>query len=139
MGHQVSHAFAFTGLVVFIMAAPYLLVTYLGHTTMAFIVMQICLIVPFVIVANLAGKLTDCFGIDAEVVVVVLIASGSQCRKLDPRHVASGDWFRVSQWAGFRACHDVLWKSYGICRRLDDVHNDGHGSFRHADCRALFG
>lgn len=76
MGHQVSHAFAFTGLVVFIMAAPYLLVTYLGHTTMAFIVMQICLIVPFVIVANLAGKLTDCFGIDA------VITAGAICQMI---------------------------------------------------------
>ena len=76
MGHQVSHAFAFTGLVVFIMAAPYLLVTYLGHTTMAFIVMQICLIVPFVFVANLAGKLTDCFSIDA------VIAAGAICQMI---------------------------------------------------------
>ncbi|NKB43187.1 MAG: MFS transporter [Alphaproteobacteria bacterium] len=64
MGYQVSHALAFTGLIVFIMAAPYLLVTHLGHTTTAFIVMQATLILSFVIVANLAGKLTDHFGID---------------------------------------------------------------------------
>ncbi len=76
MGYQVSHGFAFTGLVVFIMAAPYLLVTYLGHTTMAFIVMQISLVVAFVIVANLAGKMTDRFGIDA------VITAGAICQMI---------------------------------------------------------
>ena len=64
MGYQVSHALAFTGLIVFIMASPYLLVTHLGHTTTAFVAMQATLILAFVIVANLAGKLTDHFGID---------------------------------------------------------------------------
>lgn len=64
MGYQVSHALAFTGLIVFIMASPYLLVTHLGHSTMAFVAMQASLILAFVIVANLAGKLTDHFGID---------------------------------------------------------------------------
>lgn len=64
MGYQTSHALAFTGLIVFIMASPYLLVTYLGNTTTAFVVMQGVLIICFVIVANLAGMLTDRFGID---------------------------------------------------------------------------
>lgn len=69
MGYQVSHALAFTGLIVFIMSSPYLLVTYLGETTTAFVVMQASLIVAFVIVANLAGKLTDRFGIDQVIMV----------------------------------------------------------------------
>lgn len=64
MGYQLSHALAFTGLIVFIMASPYLLVTYLGHSTTAFVVMQAVLIIAFVIVANLAGMLTDRYGID---------------------------------------------------------------------------
>jgi MFS transporter, DHA1 family, multidrug resistance protein len=68
MGYQASHALAFTGLIVFIMSSPYLLVTYLGHSTMAFVGMQASLIIAFVIVANLAGKLTDRFGIDRVIV-----------------------------------------------------------------------
>lgn len=68
MGYQVSHALAFTGLIIFIMASPYLLVTHLGHTTTAFVAMQATLILAFVIVANLAGKLTDRFGIDRVIV-----------------------------------------------------------------------
>lgn len=64
MGYQLSHAMAFAGLIVFIMAAPYLLVSYLSHSTTAFVVMQAVLIVAFVICANLAGMLTDRFGID---------------------------------------------------------------------------
>ena len=69
MAYQVSHALAFTGLIVFIMASPYLLVTYLGESTTAFVVMQVSLITCFVIVANLAGKLTDRFGIDQVITV----------------------------------------------------------------------
>lgn len=69
MGYQLSHALAFTGLIVFIMASPYLLVTYMGHSTTAFVVMQTTLIVAFVIVANLAGMLTDRFGIDRIIVI----------------------------------------------------------------------
>jgi DHA1 family bicyclomycin/chloramphenicol resistance-like MFS transporter len=64
MGYQTSHALAFGGLIVFIMASPYLLVTYHGHSTTAFVVMQFSLIVAFVTTANLAGKLTDRFSID---------------------------------------------------------------------------
>jgi len=64
MGYQLSHAAAFSGLIVFIMASPYLLVTYLGHTTKAFVIMQIVLIVFFVVCANTAGSLSDRFGID---------------------------------------------------------------------------
>lgn len=64
MGYQLSHALAFTGLIVFIMASPYLLVTFLGNTMTAFVVMQATLIVGFVLVANTAGMLTDRFGID---------------------------------------------------------------------------
>ncbi|MBT4739269.1 MAG: MFS transporter [Rhodospirillaceae bacterium] len=64
MGYQVSHALAFTSLIIFVMASPYLLVTHLGHTTTAFVAMQATLILVFVIFANLAGKLTDHFGID---------------------------------------------------------------------------
>lgn len=74
MGYQVSHALAFTGLIIFLMASPYLLVTYLGHTTMAFVWMQVSLITAFVFVANLAGKLTDRFGIDR------VIVTGAVCQ-----------------------------------------------------------
>lgn len=69
MGYQLSHALAFTGLIIFIMASPYLLVTYMGHTTMAFVIMQVVLIIAFVIVANLAGMLTDRYGIDRIIVI----------------------------------------------------------------------
>ncbi len=64
MGYQVSHALAFAGLIIYIMATPYLLVTYLGHTTTAFVVMQVTLIIFFVVFANTAGVLSDRFGID---------------------------------------------------------------------------
>ncbi len=69
MGYQLSAGFAFGGLIVFIMAAPYLLVTYLGEPTSSFVVMQLVLIVGFVIAANLAGRLTDRYGIDPVIVV----------------------------------------------------------------------
>ena len=68
MGYQVSHAFAFAGLIIFLMATPYLLVTYLGHSTKAFVVMQLVMISFFVIVSNLAGRLSDRFGINALIV-----------------------------------------------------------------------
>ncbi|MEQ9111854.1 MAG: MFS transporter [Rhodospirillaceae bacterium] len=73
MGYQVSHAMGFTGLIVFIMASPYLIVTYLGESTSAFVTMQVSLIVCFVIVANLAGKLTDRFGIDRVITIGALL------------------------------------------------------------------
>ncbi len=69
MGYQVSHAFAFAGLIIYIMATPYLLVTYLGHTTTAFVVMQVTLIVFFVVFANTAGRLSDRYGIDRIIVI----------------------------------------------------------------------
>ena len=69
MGYQVSHAMAFAGLIIYIMASPYLLVTYLGHSMTAFVVMQITLIVFFVAFANFAGVLTDRYGIDRFIVI----------------------------------------------------------------------
>ena len=69
MGYQLSHAMAFAGLIVFIMASPYLLVTYLGHTTMGFVAMQVTLIVFYVVVANMSGVLCDRFGIDRIITV----------------------------------------------------------------------
>jgi len=68
MGYQVSHAFAFAGLIIFLMATPYLLVTYLGHSTKAFVVMQLVMISFFIIVSNLAGRLSDHFGINSLIV-----------------------------------------------------------------------
>lgn len=77
MGYQLSAGFAFGGLIVFIMAAPYLLVTYYGEPTSSFVVMQLVLIVGFVVSANLAGRLTDRFGIDRVIVAGTLLQNVS--------------------------------------------------------------
>jgi len=77
MGYQLSAGFAFGGLIVFIMAAPYLLVTYLGEPTSGFVVMQLVLIVTFVVSANLAGRLTDRYSIDGVIVAGTLLQNVS--------------------------------------------------------------
>lgn len=69
MGYQISHSLAFAGLIIYIMASPYLLVTYLGHTMTAFVGVQMTLIVFFVFFANTAGFLSDRYGIDRIIVI----------------------------------------------------------------------
>ncbi len=69
MGYQISHSLAFAGLIIYIMASPYLLVTYLGHTMTAFVGVQMTLIVFFVFFANTAGFLSDRYGIDLIIVI----------------------------------------------------------------------
>ena len=78
MGYQLSHASSLSAWLVFIMAAPYLMVSHLGHATSAFVIMQVVLTMAFVVSANRTGSLSKRFGIDRVIVVgaVLQLISG---------------------------------------------------------------
>jgi len=60
--YAVSHALVLGGLLVFVFAAPAMLVRALGGSLTDFIVMQVCGIVTFILAANATGRLTMTFG-----------------------------------------------------------------------------
>ena len=146
MGYQISHSLAFAGLIIYIMASPYLLVTYLGHTMTAFVGVQMTLVVFFVFFANTAGFLRDRYGIDRIIVIgavfqiisavaflSVVIAVPSLLGPVSfavtmvPTAIGLGAAWRT------RFC-----KSHGLCRnpyriggRPHDVHR--HGPVGHRD------